>query len=95
MKDNNVILIPCSCGCSYLKIEKWTHDEDHELYSYDIAFYKNNFYGDQHYIFATLYERWKRAFLTLIGRDYRLFDISVPDQHFEEIVDELFDLIKK
>ena len=68
------MLVKCHCGCSYLEI-----DRDEELdFSY-IMYYKYNFYSS-----VSIFERIKKAWLTLIGKDYLLFDIVVENEKIEE-----------
>ena len=74
--------LPCRCGCGTLEFLRDTGEVEDTLY---ISFYPLGFYAHQ----APLRKRLKAIWRLLIGKEYRLFDIVVDYEDFEEVVENL------
>jgi hypothetical protein len=68
-KNENIILLPCSCGCSLLRLERDTSENLYYLSHYlDSSYQEKSFFGLLKY-------KIKLIFAILSGKDYIFWDM--------------------
>lgn len=84
-KENEVsaIIVDCDCGCdSQIRFTKWSSDEPKFL----ISLHTSRWSEEQHGIFWTIKTRLKRAWYSLIGKDYLYTETLIDSQNFRDLV---------
>lgn len=77
MDASKEFIVPCDCGHSVLRVSLYS--DKHEKWA-TIDTYISTFYT------RTFIERLKMAWLMLIGKEYRYFDIFLQEDKWNEFV---------
>lgn len=88
--NQNVIHIPCSCGCHSINISYFDDDAE-EVF---LSFFVDSFYN-QDGILKTICKRVKRAFLILLGKSYRYEDIILSQDDLKQLGQEINNILQK
>ena len=94
-KNNNkqVVIGTCNCGCdNELHITKW--EDNPEETEYSLSLHSPKFYEEQVGIFEIIGRRLRRAFYSLIGKDYLFMDVIFSKQEFKEFIEKLQEISK-
>ena len=81
-ESKSSVTIKCDCGCNILDVVKFEWDNDPTDYS--IICYGSTFYTLSDGIFRTIFERIKLSFMILMGKKFRLYDITMGEETFNE-----------
>lgn len=84
-KDEKRVIIGCECGCN--RSINIIRDEN----DFYIELTAGLFYERYHNIFKIIGRRIKLAFFMLLGKEYKLYDITVK----ESDIDKLIELLKE
>lgn len=80
-----VIIDTCNCGCgSEIQIKCWEDDEPREYY---MSLHSSLFEQEQLGPIRVLLRRLKRAWYSLIGKDYLYMDIVFSEQEFKDFIE--------
>ena len=86
-----MIINTCNCGCgSELHVTRYIDNEiPNTLTEYYLSLHSSKFTEEQIGIFGVLFKRLKRAWYSLIGKDYLYMDIVMSQEEFNKFVKEL------
>ena len=88
--NENVIVIPCSCGEHSIEL--------HDFEEKEIAIYVNfsvNKFSIQDGIIKTIWKRLKMAFMILRGKSYRLEEFILSENDIEQLEQECRYILQK
>jgi len=89
MKTKN-IFIRCEDHCGNLTIDRWDEDEFTEYFvSYNVP----AFISSQHDLWYEFKEKLKFLWLVLTGKEYRLYELILHKDNFEEFINAGKELI--
>jgi hypothetical protein len=79
------VIIECGCGTHSIKIHSF--DDESMLY---LEMWTSNFYSKQKAsIFRRIYDRLKRTWQTIRGKDYLLEDIVINKEDLDKLISAL------
>lgn len=77
-KYEKKFMLPCDCGCGIMVVSKLFEDDGF------ISYYESAFYAYQRPGKYNLIESLKAIWFFITGKRYRLYDISVTPEKWEE-----------
>lgn len=88
--NQNIIHIPCSCGCHSIDIS-YFDDDTEEIF---LSFFVDSFYA-QDGILKIICKRIKKAFLILLGKSYKYESIVLSKNDLKILEQEINNILQK
>lgn len=82
-EEEKVLKCECSCGCGEeIKIKSFNFGDTKQYY---LSLCAEQYYAKQNGVFKTIWHRIKTAFMILRGKEYRLTEVVLKKEEFEEL----------
>ncbi len=83
---NKELYVPCTCGCTTLRIHRYKEDGD-----WWISSYVREMDSLQQNVWRTFVHRFKLMWNIFRGKEYWFYDIVVSDKNMQEFMDYVKD----
>ena len=88
-KDTSVIIANCDCGCDEAIHFKRYKIDTNTPPDYYITLSESMFYSKQDGIFKLIWNRLKRAWRALRGKEYLLCDVCITEEDIDKLIKAL------